>query len=192
MVERFDMAQLAKQLELAEGLFVTRENGERVYPLIMERLQSIPDNSALMLVFPPGQLLDASFVDECIVQLGRRILAGEYDHRAILLEGLTSNSIININSVIALHQIKLAFLVIESTEDWQHIGHLESSLLEVLAFLAERRRITAPELATAMQLAINTASNRLKRLYDRRLIWREHEISDKGLQYIYHFWQWAK
>lgn len=191
MVERFDMAQLAVQLELAEGLFVTRENGERAYPLIAERLQNIADNSALVLVFPPGQLLDASFVDECIVQLGRRILAGEYDHRAILLEGLTSNSIININSVIAFHQIKLAFLVIEPTGAWQYIGHLESSLLEVLAFLAERKQLTAPELAAAMRLAINTASNRLKRLYDRRLIWREHEITDKGLQYIYHFWQWT-
>lgn len=191
MSERLDMAQLAIQLKLAEGLFVTRENGERAYPIIEERLQDIPDNTALVLVFPPGQLLDASFVDECVVRLGRRILAGEFDHRAILLEGLTSNSVININSVIALHQIKLAFLVVEPTGAWQHIGHLESSLLEVLAFLAERRQLTAPELSAAMQLAINTASNRLKRLYDRRLIWREHEITDKGLQYIYHFWQWT-
>jgi predicted transcriptional regulator len=41
-----------------------------------------------------------------------------------------------------------------------------------------------------MGLAINTASNRLKRLYDRRLVRREYEVSAKGLQYYYYFWQW--
>ena len=191
-LEKLEMAQLGSELGFAERLFITRDNGERAYPFLAERLRSIPDGEALLLVFPPNQLLDASFVDECIVRLGQELLAGKFGHRTLLLQGLTDNSIININSVIALRKFKLAFLVVQPTGEWQCIGRLAISLHEVLDLLAQRERLTAPELAETMQLAINSASNRLKRLYDQRLIWREHEISDKGLQYIYHFWQWTQ
>lgn len=190
-MEKVDMAQLGSELSFAERLFITRDNGERAYPFLAERLGSIPDGKALLLLFPLDQLLDASFVDECIVRLGEELLAGKFGHRALLLQGLTDNSIINIKSVIALRKLKLAFLVVQPSGEWQCIGRLATSLHEVLNLLAKRERLTAPELALSMQLAINSASNRLKRLYDQRLIWREHEISDKGLQYIYYFWQWT-
>lgn len=55
---------------------------------------------------------------------------------------------------------------------------------------ANTRQMTAPELSNRLGSAVNTASNRLKRLYDGRLIRRVHERTEKGLQYIYHFWRW--
>jgi predicted transcriptional regulator len=50
--------------------------------------------------------------------------------------------------------------------------------------------MTAPELARQLNLAVNTASTRLKRLHTLHLLWREYEVSPKGLEYTYHFWNW--
>ena len=60
--------------------------------------------------------------------------------------------------------------------------------LLVLTLLANRKQLTAPALCDMLDLAINTASNRLKRLFDRRLVRREYEVSNRGLQYYYFFW----
>ena len=73
----------------------------------------------------------------------------------------------------------------------EQIGHLEPSLQETLDIVHAHGKLTAPQLADMVGLAINSASNRLKRLYDQRLVRREYEISERGLQYIYHFWQWT-
>lgn len=191
-VEPYDMVKLAKQLGFSdETLFLTRPNGEMSYPLLVEQLLDIPERAALLLMFPPDQIIDSSFVDESIVRLGEKLLAGEFAERGLLLGNLSDSSVFNVEAVISIRELKLGFIAVEPTGEWQCIGHLEASLAETLDLVAEREQLTAAELAETLQLAVNTASNRLKRLYDRRLVWREHEITDTGLQYTYHFWKWA-
>jgi predicted transcriptional regulator len=191
-MERYDMATLGSELGLSKRLFLTREKGEQAYQLLKERLQEVSEGQGLVLVFPSEQLVDASFADESIIRLGEEIVGDKFGERCILLEGLTEDSIKNIDAVIGLRRLKLAFLAVEPSNAWQCIGQLEPSLKEVLKLMARHHRLTAPGLADLLELAINTASNRLKRLYDRRLIRREYEISEKGLQYIYYFWQWTE
>jgi hypothetical protein len=189
----YSMASLAAELSFAEAhLFLTRERGEQAFRLLADRLQEIPEGHPLVLVFPPDQLVDSSFADESIIRLGEQIIKGEFGGRCLLLEGLTEDSITNIAAAISLRRLKLAFLAVEPTGKWKCIGQLEPSLAETLDLVARRAHLTAPELAELKELAINSASNRLKRLYNQRLVWREHEISEKGLQYIYHFWEWTE
>lgn len=190
-MNNYNMAELSSKLGFTERFFLTRENGDKAYPLIKEQLVQIPENETLVLNFPSNQLIDSSFADETIIRLGEEIQAGEIKNRALLLQSLTEDSITNIKSIISLKKLKLAFLAIELDGRWQCIGHLDPSLKEVLEIIAEKNRLTAPELSDSHNLAINTASNRLKRLYDRGLIRREYEVSEKGLQYIYYFWQWT-
>jgi hypothetical protein len=191
-MESYDMSLLGSELGLMERYFLTRDKGEQAYLLLAARLQEVPEGQPLVLVFPPDQLMDSSFADESVVRLGEGVIASEFGERCVLLEGLTDDSIANINATISLRGLKLAFLAVEHTGAWQLIGQLEPSLKETLEIVASRSRLTAPELADLKGLAINSASNRLKRLYDQRLLRREHEISDKGLQYIYYFWQWIE
>jgi hypothetical protein len=187
---RYSMALLASKLGFSERLFLTRERGEEVYHLLKTYLRDVPEEQPMVLVFLPGQLMDSSFADEAIIRLGEQVIGGEFGQRTILLEGLTNDSITNINAAISLRHLKLAFLVVEPTGEWRCIGQLEPSLKETLEIVYERGRLTAPELVDLKKLAINSASNRLKRLYDQRLLRRECEVSEKGLQYIYHFWKW--
>lgn len=189
---RFDMSQLATELELPFRFFVTRDKGEVAFARLTEALQAGPEEASLILQFPPEQVMDVSFADETIIRLGQAIVDGQYGRRRILLEGLTQDSIDNINAAIRLQRLKLAFLTINPEGQWEVVGHLEESLREVLEMLAKRPSLTAPELAKEKELALNSANNRLKRLFDQHLIRREYEVSEKGLIYIYHFWHWEE
>jgi hypothetical protein len=189
---RYEMAGLSRAVGLPERYFLTREKGEEAYRLLEDRLRETPERCALVLVFPPGQVMDASFADESLMRLGEELVAGEFGERAALLEGLTEDSVRNLEAIIRLRRAKLVFLLVEPGGGWQHVGPLEPSLLEAFALAARRREITAPELARELRLALNTANNRLKRLHVLRLLWREHEVSGKGLRYIYHFWRWEE
>jgi Winged helix-turn-helix DNA-binding len=187
---RYELAGLSSALGLPGRYYLTREGGEEAYRLLEERLRITPEPCALVLTFPPGQLMDASFADESLIRLGEGLVAGEFGERTTLLEGLTEDSIHNLEAVIRLRRAKLVFLLVDPEGGWRHAGPLEPSLSEALVLSANRGRITAPELARELGLALNTANNRLKRLHDLRLLWREHEVSERGLRYIYHFWRW--
>lgn len=191
-MQTYDMARLGAEIKLPEQLFLTREKGEQAYRLLKNRLEQVSEDQGLLLIFPEGQLVDASFANETIIRLGEELLNSQLENIALVLHGLTEDSIKNIEAMIGFRRLKLAFLAVESTAAWKCIGQLDPALKEVLCLLAKHDHLTAPQLAELLNLALNTASTRLKRLYDRRLIWREHESLNKGLQYHYHFWQWTE
>ena len=187
----YNMAQL-EEIGISDGLFILREQGERAFTRLRALFQEVPDGQPLVLRFPPDQLIDASFADESILRLAAEVIEGQHGNRSILLGGLSENSIHNIEAAIHFQGLKLAFLVIEPGRGWRFIGHLEANLKDTLQIVAQHTRITAPELSSLLGVAINTASNRLKRLFDRRLVRRTYEITAKGLQYVYHFWEWGE
>ncbi|HRQ41844.1 MAG TPA: hypothetical protein PLD25_28305 [Chloroflexota bacterium] len=189
---RLEMDNLAADLELPPRFFVTRDKGEQAFVRLSEALQAVPEEGSLILQFPASQVMDVSFADETIIRLGQEIVDSKYGRRRLLLAGLTQDSIDNINAAIRLQRLKLAFLAITPGGQWEVVGHLEDNLHETLAMVAQRPTLTAPELAEELDLALNSANNRLKRLYDQRLIRREYEVSEKGLLYIYYFWQWEE
>ncbi len=187
---RYEVATLSEKLGLPERFFLTREKGEQAFSVLTEVANTLPPNEPLVLVFPPEQLIDASFADEAIVRLHEYITGDANLETTVLLMGLTDDSLHNINAVIHLRNIKLAMLVVDEAGGWQVTGQLERSLRETLDMIAQQDVLTAPQLAESIGSAVNTASNRLKRLYDTRVIQREQEISEKGVQYIYRFWRW--
>jgi hypothetical protein len=184
------MARLARQIGIKGHDFLTRDKGEKAYDLLKEQLKATLESHPLVLIFPPEQLVDSSFADESVVQLGEEILNNRYGQRCILLEGLTDDSIKNFRGVLKLRENKLPLLAVEGTGQWQVIGNLEDSLFETLKLIYQHGRLTASELTSQFGLAVNTASTRLKRLHNLHLVRRESEISEKGLQYIYYFWRW--
>jgi hypothetical protein len=185
------MARLARLIGIKNQNYLTRDKGERTYELLKEQLLATPEGQPLVLIFPPAQLVDSSFADESAVRLGGEILKDEYGERCILLEGLTADSVKNFNAVISLRGIKLPLLAVEATGEWQILGRLEDSLIETLNLVYQHGHMTAPDMVSQLGLAVNTASTRLKRLHNLHLVRREYEVSEKGLQYLYYFWQWA-
>lgn len=190
MANRYDMTRLARQIGIKSWNYLTRDKGEKAYELLKEQLQATAEGQPLVLIFPPQQLVDSSFADESVVRLGEMIMKGEYGERAVLLEGLSDDSVKNFEGVLSLRGIKLPLLAVEATGEWKIMGKLEDSLIETLNLIHLHGRLTASDLMSQLDMAVNTASTRLKRLHNLHLVRRESEVSERGLQYIYYFWRW--
>jgi len=186
------MAKLARQIGIKSQNFLTRDKGEMGYELLKAQLEATPDSQPLVLIFPKAQLVDSSFADESVIRIGEEILKGIYGERCILLEGLSDDSIKNFKAVLSLRGIKLPLLAVEATGEWQILGNLEDSLVETLNLVHRYGYLTASGLMSKIDMAVNTASTRLKRLHNLHLVRREYEVSEKGLQYLYYFWNWDK
>ncbi|MBC1237370.1 hypothetical protein [Nostoc sp. 2RC] len=191
IIERQDVMSLLAGLGFSDRFFLTRLRGEQAYERLKSRLQKVAEGNALLLNFPQEQLMDVSFLDETLIRIGEEMTKNQFPSRTLLLQGLTPDTIANLNAAIEFRNLKLAFLAVEPEGQWQCVGKLELSLRETLQLLWKQSSLTAPELSEIKQLAINSASNRLKRLYDLHLIRRDYEVTNKGLQYTYYFWKWT-
>jgi len=186
-----DLAQLCKEFNIANPhLLITREKGQKVYFSLQKRLKAANHPDAPIIInFPENQLMDVSFADEVIIRIGEEIRMGKYgEEQGLILQGLGEDSIKNLNAAVHLQNLKTAFLVLKPSGEWEYVGHLEQNLRDTLELLYAQKQLTAPSLVRQLGLAINTASTRLKRLYDLHLIKRDFEITENGLQYIYCFW----
>jgi hypothetical protein len=188
LVNTYDMRSLAAGIRIKGRNFLTRDKGEEAYVLLQEQLLQTAEGQALVLVFPSEQLVDSSFADESIVRLGEQILRGMFGERAIVMEGLTEDSIKNFSAVLKLRGIKLPLLTVWPTGEWRVLGSLEENLHATLRIVQKHGQLRASDLASTLGLAVNTASTRLKRLHNLHLVRREFEISNKGLEYVYYFW----
>jgi hypothetical protein len=186
------MLALGKNVGLPQGYLLTRTKGEQVYALVKEHLLSLPEGRTLHLDFAEVYAMDVSFVDEAIIRIAKEIVDNHFGQRRLVLHHLSADATDNLNAAIALQNLALALFSIRSDGSWQLIGHLEKSLQQVLTMIMSRGEITAPQLAAELDLALNAANNRLKRLYDQRLIRRRYEVTDRGLLYTYYAWPWKE
>ncbi|MEZ4733270.1 MAG: hypothetical protein R3E79_39755 [Caldilineaceae bacterium] len=191
-MQQLSMLVLGENVGLPPGYLLTRTKGERVYELVKTSLLSLPEGESLYLDFAEVYAMDVSFVDEAIIRLAKGIVDDRYGQRRLVLHHLSQDATDNLNAAIALQNLTLALFSMQSDGSWQLVGHLEKSLQQVLTMIMARREITAPQLAAELELALNAANNRLKRLYDQRLIQRRYEVTDKGLLYIYYVWPWEE
>ncbi|CQR75004.1 hypothetical protein SpAn4DRAFT_4368 [Sporomusa ovata] len=104
-----------------------------------------------------------------------------------MISNVSEPTLENLTAAIALREQRgnrLQILYYQG-EDLSYLGKLERNLEETLKLLFEKRKTTAREIAELKGIAINSASNRLKKLYDHRLILREEVIDNSGKQHIY-------
>ena len=191
-MKRYEMTRLADELNLRDGLFILRSNGVKAYPILEAQLKSLGEKDALVLVFTPEHFVDSSFADEAILELGKKFVGDKFGERGLLLQDLSDESITSIEKGIRYYKLKLPLLAVTGKGDWRVIGHLEPNLRETLEVMHRQDATRAVELAKELGLSVNAASNRLKRLFKKRLVWREYRVSEKGLEYLYHFWRWVE
>ena len=194
-MKKIDLLEVCREVKINNpALLITRENGQKIYSVLQKRIEAIKESeSPIMVIFPKNQLMDVSFADEVVIRIGQEVRMSRYGPgQGLILKGLGEDSIKNLDAAIKLQNLKIAFLVIRTSGEWDCIGQLEKNLRDTLNLLYEKEHLTALELVKQLGLAINTASTRLKRLYDLHLIKRDFEITENGLQYIYHFWNLEK
>ena len=118
------------------------------------------------------------------MQVYSGLAQGKYGDRWMVLAEPSPATIDNLEGTIARRRAKVA-LLIRKEGQMRLIGHVEPNLIEAWQLVYERSELTARELADQLGLEINTASMRLRKLYDARLLARREEITPGGRQHIY-------
>jgi hypothetical protein len=163
---------------------VTRETGAVIRERLERELIADKDPTVSFLDFSGIGVVDYSCADEVIAKLISRLLSGEYGDKFIVLKGLSSNQMENIE--VALERKKLAVLSLKEAGGWYIIGFLNNYLRKTLVSVMETGSITLRELAEEVGIGLNTGGTRLLNLYKKRLIWRSEEVSKEGgRQFVY-------
>jgi predicted transcriptional regulator len=183
-MKRFQMTQLFAFLGIPGPDLLLRSYGERALPMLEQVLKEVPPGQALILDFAGISVMDTSFADETVLELALGLAQGKYGDRWLILAEPSPATIDNLEGTIARRRAKVALLILKEGQ-LRLIGHVEPNLVEAWLFVHERSELTARELADQLGLEINTASTRLRKLYDARLLARHEEITHGGRQHIY-------
>jgi hypothetical protein len=65
------------------------------------------------------------------------------------------------------------------------LGGLDYQLTKTFALFSKKREVTARDIVELENVALNHASNRLKRLYDYRLVLRSSKPNAQGSPFVY-------
>ena len=183
--KNYDLEKFMRE-EMLNGSInlVTRETGAVIRERLERELVADTDPTVAFLDFSGVGVVDYSCADEVIAKLISRLLSGEYGDKFIVLKGLSSNQMENIE--VALERKKLAILSVQEAGGWQVIGFLNNYLRKTLVSVMEKGGITLRELAEEGGIGLNTGGTRLLNLYKKRLIWRSEEVSKEGgRQFVY-------
>lgn len=170
-----------------------RSNGKQVASYIQNEISKIVQPGKFIISFKDVLICDISFIDEVIINtidyikskgLNIQLLVSDADddikdniHAAILLRINKERN--TGNSKYLVHVLYLSKFGLEL------MGDIETNLEETFEIIKERKVITARELAEIIDLPINSASNRLKRLFDLRLVLRILLTDFEGKYYKY-------
>lgn len=187
MVKVFFMKELFNLIsDLAAPDLVTRELGLQAYDVLRRALIEIHEGEILTLRFEGVRVMDSSFAGASVLRLVQELVDGEFGDRYIILMGATPSTEENVHLTIVGHGLKLGLQAADGEEEPRLLGQIEPNLQETLVLVNKRRVLTARELADMKgDMAINTASNRLKKLFDLRLIRRVEEVTMTGRQHVY-------
>jgi hypothetical protein len=172
-----------KLLVISGAVLNGRERGKEIQLEILRCLSQ--EVGTVVLDFSQVQFMDFSCADEAITIPLRRILAGEFEGRFIVLRGLEESVFENVEAVLKIRNLQCLF--IDKKGEPKVMGELKKPLRETLELVLKRRRITAREVANVLGLKINTSSNRLSQLSSLRLIRRLEEapVIGGGRQYVF-------
>ena len=70
-------------------------------------------------------------------------------------------------------------------DKYEIVGKMEANLHEAFEICLMNKEITARQLSEVKNLVLSTASTRLRKLYEFRVIYRREVIDSFGKQYVY-------
>jgi len=164
-----------------------RPVAKSIYNRVMNDLQEIYQDDVINCIFDGIEMCDVSFADEFIINLYKVILG--INNSLLRIMNINEYVLENIEGALALRNkkdhVKLCLLSFTNGE-YSIIGEVEKNLSETFLLITITNQITAREVAQKFDIEINSASNRLKKLFNLRLLQRMESIDETGRQHIYY------
>lgn len=186
MIKKVELCDLATELELSGKTLATRPIGEQFFYMALEKLNGIHAGDIIELSMKGVFATDTSFLDEYILGFQRMILE-RYPDALLFVSNVDIWVLENLTRLIKSWEvdgIRIPVLCFHDNE-YEILGKMEANLLETFDVCRANYEITARQLAEIKNLVLSTASTRLRKLYEFKVIYRREVIDASGKQYIY-------
>lgn len=182
------VASLAKQVGLTDGILVLRPKAAEMLELSKKAIGPVLYGDTLVCNF--AEIIDcsSSFVDEFVVGWQRIVSQTEN----VLLILINFNPDVRYTIEAALNQRNRIShenlcLIVQADGRYEVLGNkIEKNVLQVFDLLADGSHITARLIADRFNIELNSAGNRLKKLFDAHIVFRSEQSVDAGGKYEYY------
>lgn len=186
-VKKLDVASLSKRVGLNDGVLVLRPTAKEMFEISKSEIGDLISDDLLVCDFQEIYDCSSSFVDEFVLTW-QRVINKQKNTMLILIN---TNEDVQYTVEAALNQRNRI-----SNESLSLIAHindkfvvfgrkLEKNALQVFELMANGGHITAREVAESFNLELNSAGNRLKKLYDAHAVMRVEQGADVGGKFEY-------
>lgn len=186
--KKLDVASLSCQVGLRDGVLVLRPIARKMYELSQASLGSLMADDIVVCDLMNIVDCSSSFVDEFILTWQRTIC--ELKNTMMILTNMnedvsyTVESTLNQRNRISNENLTLICYV---TDHFEVLGNkLENNTRQVFELVSEGKHISAREVAERFGLELNSAGNRLKKLYDAHAVIRIEQRADAGGKFEYY------
>lgn len=180
-IQQIDIRQYSKNENL-----LSREQGRRIFQRIEEELRKLPEGGILLLDLRNISYATAACLIEIlsILDVPRE---REFQDKYIVLKSDSRNRDLNDCLTLALKEKSKAILWVDEKGNCCVLGELTKAQKDTLEIIRNRRKATSTEISKLLNIPISAASNRLKDLYDMKLVKREERIlpGTGGRQFVY-------
>jgi|GEM_PF-2133954 len=186
MIRKIELNEIACELDLSGKTLATRPIGEQFYRLALEKLNKINAGDAIELSLKGVNATDTSFLDEYVLGFQRLVLES-YPDSMIFVSNVDTWVFENLTRLIKSWEVdgqRIPVLCFQN-DKYEIVGKMEANLLEAFEVCLMNEEITARQLSEIKNLVLSTASTRLRKLYEFRVIYRREVIDSFGKQYVY-------
>ncbi len=168
---------------------LTRPRGKVAFRRIERELLQVPEGGTLILDGSGIPVMDASFVDEAILELFTAVLAGSYGNRFLVVTNISEHTLYNLAGAVKNRGLKSP-LPVKDSKGWHFVGpqlgeRWTAALNTAAEHLVRSGELTARQLADDLDISINAASNRLRHLHQLRLAKRTEITDQTGFSHKY-------
>ncbi len=186
MIKELNLSQYAKKYDLEE-ILIYRPIAKKIYEDVIHDISLLSSETILKCSFQNVEMCDVSFSDGFIINLQKYVMNCEKAMMIITDANETVQE--NLEAALSLRNkqdhSKICLLFYQNN-DYRIIGDLEKNLKESFELVKNLKELTARELAHRFNIEINSASNRLKKLFNLRLLLRQELIDESGRQHLYY------
>lgn len=187
-MRKLDIASLSQQVDLLDGILVLRPIAKKMFELSQTALGGLVSDDIVICDLKGIIDCSSSFVDEFLLTWQRVIC--ELKNTMMILTNMsedvqyTVESALNQRNRISNENLTL---VVYANDHFEVLGNkLEKNTRQVFELVSDGKHISAREVADWFDLELNSAGNRLKKLYDAHAVIRIEQSADAGGKFEYY------
>lgn len=181
-----EVLKISKQVGL-EDVLVSRPKAREMYNIALNQIGQLISDDVVYCDFLGITACSSSFADEFVLNIQKQIL--QVNNTLLVIKNVVPDVSYDINASLRLRNekdsLKLLLLSLNNKEYAVEGDKLEPNLKEVFSMLKYSEQITARDIAQRLNVEINNASNRLKKLHVLHLSLRREVNTETGLRHAY-------